>query len=614
MTGLNLPPDVYPPARYIEKVNLTTGELLDDPILPKQLLVSGHRDFHVVDIYARFLMSRAIEKTKDPETVLQRMRSVRSLGKKTVEVLAGVLGTKNTTGLGKALFGLKDKEYYFRFKKSAVAPDEARRRIAELRRVAIAQLAGACVEGRPALSVLLTGGTGFLGKEIIAQAADDDVVRELVVLIRPKEVRDRKTKQVTRVLSPAERGVDLLKELGLESHPHRDKYRFIDGDIEKPRLGVGDADFARLRTTLTHVIHCAASVSFDDPYEESFRANVLGALNALQFSLDIQESPGSRFVAHTSIETSYIHGRQTHGAAREDEILFPRNFYNNFYELTKAMGSIETDRFMLERGLRLTQLCPAIVVGDARTGNNRGDTKVINAPINTFGRAKMALEDKAGSWTERSKAKMIASLACIFPGNPSAEINLIPVDRVVRGILAALRRPESTGVRIHLANDNRLTSAQIRSIAHEEIEVDVKLAEPTLHRTVTLPLLTKALTSLNEPKLAGALGTLSQIFGGYSEWGQPVHEVGNDVEILGLPYPRPHAEHVFRMVCRHNRFVQSFGIIRDPLEIARRERLWSEVVARLEQSSGAHVGVMSAAAFRTALRAAIDPETFQPQA
>src|SRR4029079_16363185 len=143
-------------------------------------------------------------------------------------------------------------------------------------------------------------------------------------------------------------------------------------------------------------IHCAASVSFDDTYENSFRANVLGCRNALAFSLSVQRAPGAAFVAHVAIETSYIHGRKRRSIAQENALVFPRHFYNNFYELTKAMASIETDRFLIDEGLRVTQLLPSIVIGDLCTGNNRGDTKVVNAPINAFGRAKEAVDRAEG--------------------------------------------------------------------------------------------------------------------------------------------------------------------------------------------------------------------------
>jgi nucleoside-diphosphate-sugar epimerase len=612
------PAGVKPPGHYVEKVSLLSGEVLPDEILPKHLLVHHHRDFHVMDVYARFLISRGVEKTGDVEGVKERWRGIRKMGKRTVDAMSSLLGKRWGTALGKKLLGLKTKEYYFRYRQPHLSQEETEARVAALRISAATRLGEVMKGPGPWLTVLLTGGTGFLGKEIIAQAADDDAIKEMVVVIREREVRDRKTKQVIRVESPEERGAELLRQLWLDEHPGRRKFRFVGGDIEKPGLGLDAAELKGLRTKLTHVIHCAASVSFDDTYENSYRANVLGSLNALELSRGLQHAPGSRFVCHLSIETSYIHGRQSAtDTASEDEVVFPRNYYNNFYELTKALGSLETDRFMLERALPVTQLCPAIVVGDSRNGNNRGDTKVVNAPVNVFGRAKEAIESTDGSWVQRSKARMLASLATVFPGNPSAELNLVPVDRVVAGILSALTKPSTVGERIHLATDNRLTSGAITKIAREEIEVDVRLAEPTLHRTVTLPILTKVLSSLDQPRIGDALNRLGRIFGGYSEWGQPVHEVGKDHEVLGLPVPRPVTEYVFRMLCRHNRYVQEFGKVKSDAEISRRERVWRDFIQSLERRTGRHVGAMTAGQFRKVLAAELDLEKFEwkgPQA
>ena len=207
---------------------------------------------------------------------------------------------------------------------------------------------------------------------------------------------------------------------------------------------------------------------------------------------------------------------------------------------------------------------------------------------------------------------MLARLAFIFPGDPSAQINMIPVDRVVNGIIAALKRPLAVGERVHLANDNRVTSAQIRDIVGDELGVGVKLAEPTIHRTVTLPLLKKILKKLQQPRLAHVLDRLSSIFGGYSEWGQPIHEVGNDVRILGLSEERPNAEHAFRMLCRHNRYVQDFGKVKDLDEISRREKLWLEFVQDLQRRHGKPVGAIAADEFRSALAESLDTDSFQP--
>jgi len=603
------------PSRYIEKVSLATGEVLDAEILPRQLLVGSHRDHHPADIQARRFMSRLMKATGDEELVRRRMKKVRELGHQTSEVIARVIGQKDPEKVSRALFGLKRKEYFFRYKKPQRGKQEIEDRLAELSRRAAEKQAAAERPGKPWIRMLLTGGTGFIGQEILWQAAHDPEVAEVVVLIRPKEVRDRETGE-TRTLSPGERGETLLRRLWLDPTGTRDadentRFRFLGGDVEQPDLGIAQEDLEELGGRLTHVVHCAASVAFDDPYETSFRANVTGNLNALRVSHALQSAPDSPFVAHLAVETSYIHGRQVKKPAREDEVVFPRNFYNNYYELTKAMASIETERFMLAEGLRVVQLCPAIVIGEYRTGNNRGDTKVVNAPVNVFGRAHAALKRRDGRWIDRSTGALLARLACVFPGDPSAQINLVPVDRVAAGILAAARRPRAVGRRVHLATDNRVTSEKIRQMAYEELGVRVHLADPTVHRTMTLPVLTRVLSGLKQERLASALHKLGTIFGGYSEWGQPIHEVANDVELLGLPAERPDSEHAFRMLCRHNRWVQDFGKVRDGDEISRREKLWAELIRDLEGRTGSHAGAVPAADFRRFLEEELDLESFE---
>ncbi len=605
MPDPHLPPE-FDPSRYIEKVSLTTGELLDDPILPQHLLVRHHRDYHVVDIYTRFLMSKMVHESKDPEQARGRIKQLREMGHKAVGAIAKFAGIKDSTRLGKLLFGLKRKEYYFRFRKHHLTREEIDKRVDRLREEARARLSI-----RRGLRVLLTGGTGFVGKEVLWQAAHDPMIEEVVVVVRPKEIRDRKTKQLVKTLSPADRGAALLKELWLEEHPGRGKFRFVDGDVEKHGLGISESDRARLKRTITHVIHSAASVSFDDPYEASFRSNVLGTLNALEFSLDLQKAEGSPFIAHLGIETAYIHGRQTHDAAREDDVVFPRNFYNNYYELTKAMGSIETERFMLEKGLRVVQLCPSIVIGEERTGNNRGDTKVVNAPVNAFGRAGQALSMEGKSFGERWKIGIVARLAAVFPGDPMAELNLITVDRVVAGIVAALKTADAVGERIHLATDKRITSARMKDIVKEELNLSIRLREPTIHRNVSLPLITRTLKAMKQGKLADALEKMGHIFGGYAEWGQPIHEVGKDARILGLAEERPDAERSFRMLCRHNRYVNDFGQVRDEMEVSRRERIWRDFIHGLEAQTSKRAGEIEPVEFDRAVREEIELPAFR---
>ncbi len=597
------------PARYIARVDRATGHEVGLPIEPHELLVHAYRDNHPLEIATQFLASRAIQLTGNEAIVRQGLKALGKVGGFVAESAGWLTGSREVESTARRVLGVNARGFVFRFREPTHRTErEVKAHVAALQRRAREILAA---RGRnPRLRVLLTGATGFVGKEILAQAAADRRIEEVVAVVRPETIRDRKTKAVLKVLSPAQRGALLIGRLHIPAAAAR-KFRFVNGDIEKPGFGLAAAELARLRTTLTHVIHCAASVSFDDPYERSFRANVLGCRNALAFSLGIQRAKGSRFVSHVAIETSYIHGRRKRSIAQESALSFPPHFYNNFYELTKAMASIETDRAMVDEGLRVTQLLPSIVIGHSRSGNNRGDTKVVNAPINAFGRAKEALDSLGGSdLATRVKTFLAGRLATSFPADRSAELNLVPVDRVAAGILAALLAPEAIGARIHLATDNRIRSEEVMRITQEELGVNVRLTDPTLTRNLTLPLVKAALIQLGETRLAEVLEKLGTIFGVYGEWGQPIHDVGNDVRILGLPIRRPDTAQTFRMLCRHNRYVQEYGKVRDPDEIARRERIWDATIEAIEFETGRQVASLSPREFLRLFGERLDLSTF----
>ncbi len=605
------PPADMSPSRYIARIDRATGTELPDEIEPGELLVHAHRDHHPVEIAAQYLASRLIEVTGNEAFVKRGLRTVDRLGGRLAKTVAELTGNPTDERRVKRVLGVSARDVAFRFRETShVTEKEVRARIGSLQKEARSGLAA--LGRRPRLRILLTGATGFVGKEILVQAVSHPYVEEVVAVVRPETIRDRRTKRVLEVLSPRQRGERLLKRLGIRGKDAR-RFRFVKGDIEQPGFGISPAELAKLRRSLTHVVHCAASVSFDETYESSFRANVLGCRNALAFSKAMQAAPGSRFVAHVAIETSYIHGRRKRSIAQEDALVFPRHFYNNYYELTKAMASIETDRALVEDGLRVTQLLPSIVIGHSRTGNNRGDTKVVNAPVNAFGRAKEAMASLGEEWQDRARGWLVGLIATTFPADRSAELNLVPVDRVAAGILASLVTPEAIGARIHLATDNRIRSEEIVRITREELGVNVRMADPTLTRNLTLPVVKAVLQAMGEAKLANVLEKLGTIFGVYGEWGQPIHDVGNDVRILGLPIRRPDTGAAFRMLCRHNRHVQAYGQVRDADEIARREGLWQRAIEEIEFESGREVPSMRPAEFRQLLADRVELRSFRPR-
>ncbi len=89
----NLPFEMWP-SRYIEKVSLATGEVLEDDFEPRRLLVHSHRDYHLVDIHARFMMSRVIKATGDENLARKKMKEMRRLGHRTSRILARMIARR----------------------------------------------------------------------------------------------------------------------------------------------------------------------------------------------------------------------------------------------------------------------------------------------------------------------------------------------------------------------------------------------------------------------------------------------------------------------------------------------------------------------------------------
>ena len=282
-------------SRYIVKLDCATGEPMAGPIDPADLLVHAHRDRHPVEIAAQFLASRLIRVTGNERLVKRGLKAVERIGSRMGRTVGALTGSPEDARSVERLLGVAARDYAYQFREPThLGEKEIRARVRDLQRQAGDRIGA--LGPRKRLRVLLTGATGFLGKEVLVQAASSPHVEEVVSVVRPETLRDRRTKHVTRVLPAGERGARLLKRLGLTGKAAR-KFRFVEGDVEQPRLGIDPAELERLSGSVTHLVHCAASVSFDDPYERSFRANVLGCLNALGLSRRLQAArapPSSR--------------------------------------------------------------------------------------------------------------------------------------------------------------------------------------------------------------------------------------------------------------------------------------------------------------------------------
>jgi thioester reductase-like protein/1-acyl-sn-glycerol-3-phosphate acyltransferase len=220
--------------------------------------------------------------------------------------------------------------------------------------------------------VLVTGCTGFVGKVVLAELVRRRAelgVERVYLLIRPrgrKTVADRFKNDV--VTSPCFSRL----EPGWQS-----MCEAIAGDITEDGLGISEGDATLLRGTITHIIHCAASVRFDLPIVEAARINITGALTILDFAqtctaltrlVDVSTAyvtpnPGRDVPIYEKLVELPFDAEEVYNSIRSgranEKALLARTGHANTYTFTKCVA--ETLLRQRHGHVPLTLLRPSIV-------------------------------------------------------------------------------------------------------------------------------------------------------------------------------------------------------------------------------------------------------------
>jgi thioester reductase-like protein len=260
-------------------------------------------------------------------------------------------------------------------------------------------------------AVLLTGATGFVGTEILSRFLERGD-RHIFALVR------------------AENDDQAAARL-----PAHDRLTAVAGDIEQGELGLADDTRELLRREVTTVLHCAASVSFDLPLEESRAVNVEGSRRVLEFARSCD-----RLERFSYVSTAYVAG-EPGGVFREDALSVGQRFRNP-YERSK----FEAELVLRSEGrdLPLQILRPSIVVGDSSTGRT-SSFNVLYGPLKAFARGAVPA----------------------IPARRNAPVDIVPVDYVADRVHElATHGPDET---FHLvAGRNATTVGRLLEMSSEE--------------------------------------------------------------------------------------------------------------------------------------------------
>jgi thioester reductase-like protein len=280
-------------------------------------------------------------------------------------------------------------------------------------------------------AVLLTGATGFVGREILDRLLDR---RRVFALVRAEN--------------------DAAAARRLPGHP---RLTAVAGDIERPGLGLDPDTAALLPEEVTTVVHCAASVSFDLSLEESRRVNVDGTRNVVWLAERCRHLERLSYIS-----TAYVAG-EPRRLFRENQLDVGQRFRNP-YERSK----FEAERMVRERAadLPLQILRPSIVVGDSRTGRT-SSFNVLYGPLKAFARGTIPA----------------------IPARRSSPVDIVPVDYVAdRAVELAEHGEDGT---FHLvAGRNATTVGRLLELASQYLgRKPPAVLPPAAYRRLLHPLL-----------------------------------------------------------------------------------------------------------------------------
>jgi thioester reductase-like protein len=265
---------------------------------------------------------------------------------------------------------------------------------------------------------LVTGFPGFIGRRLVSALLERDRDARIVALVEG------------RMAEPAREAAAAIDAERIEVLP---------GDIAERRLGLGDADYERLRAEARTVHHLAAIYDLAVPAEIAQRVNVEGTGNVLALCREAESLERLNYVS-----TAYVAGDRT-GVAYEHELNLGQGFKNH-YESTKFQAEVwvreEIDR------VPTTIYRPAIVVGDSRTG----ETQKFDGPY-------YGLRFVAASAGRRMPLANI--------GRGRSPFNVVPVDFIVDAMVELGALEAAVGETVHLCDPEPLSSHEMFELLTE---------------------------------------------------------------------------------------------------------------------------------------------------
>ncbi|KAJ3851387.1 putative aminoadipate reductase [Lentinula lateritia] len=287
-------------------------------------------------------------------------------------------------------------------------------------------LNGTSASGR--IVVLLTGSTGNLGAQILADLLLNDSVAFIYSLNRPSTRVSIQQRQRERFQDKA------LDERLLSS----DKLLLLEGDTSQPMLGLSTEIYEKLRNSLTHIIHNAWRLDFNLSLF-SFEPQVRGMRNLIDLARSSRRASSSRFLFTSSIGSAQSWDSISMGPYPEEVILDPKYAVGGGYGESKYIS----ERILAKSGLHAS----------------------------SFRIGQIAGGKPNGAWAMSDWFPMIIKSSLVLGVLPDAkgDISWAPLDALAEGILDVAFAKEDPPVAINLVHPQRVSWTVIMEAIRESL-------------------------------------------------------------------------------------------------------------------------------------------------
>ncbi|MEH7776597.1 alpha/beta fold hydrolase [Bacillus altitudinis] len=195
-------------------------------------------------------------------------------------------------------------------------------------------------------TVFLTGGTGFIGKQLVEELAKEDV--NILLLVRSKS-------KATRIFQ--ERGI--LKESVMH---------FVEGDLTKIDLGLSPEDKERVLKTDV-MVHAGGPMDIQATSKEAASVFLNGAKYIGELAKSIHQLKGLQQLIHV---VGYMSPFDDQNSKIAIDVFEEGNDYlkiKNPYERTKFLADLYIRQQASAVGYPLSVINPPTVVGSSQTGS-----------------------------------------------------------------------------------------------------------------------------------------------------------------------------------------------------------------------------------------------------